>query len=215
MGVPETCDKCAREKINAGLFEGSIEIGARPFKGPNPSVMLVGQDPTIAKGQVDSVLDLENPGGQLYRFLVSEILERVGLKVENVYATDLVKCRFPNNQTPRAISQNHRIGIKDFLCPFFRNCRQWFFQEVREIRPRLLLSLGQPVHQMLIEEFGWNIRPRMKDAVSEFRKVELLGEDAFYVPCIHINSRAHSHYRDLWEKFIQNLGKAVDSAGIV
>ena len=215
MGLPETCDICAKGKINAGLFQGSIEMGSRPFKGPNPSVMLVGQDPTIAKGQVDSVLDLENPSGQLYRFLVTEILEQVGLKVENVYATDLVKCRFPNNQTPRAISQNHRIGIKDFLCPFFRNCRQWFFQEAREIRPMLVLSLGQPVHQMLIEEFGWDIPSGMKDAFSKFCKVQLLGENTFYVPCIHINSRAHSHYKDRWKKFTENLEEALDSAGIV
>lgn len=215
MRFPTACDICTRQKVGSELFHGSIEIGPRPFKGPSPLVMLVGQDPTVAKGQVDSVLDLENLSGSLYKYIVVEILKPAGLKLDEVYATDLVKCRFPDNQTPKAISQNHSVTIKDFLSPFFGNCRQWFFEEVRETRPRVILSLGQPVHQLLIEEFGWDAPGRMKEAFGNVYEVTLLGDNILYAPSIHINSKRQLHYKNLWKRFIQNLGEAVDSARIV
>ena len=214
VGFPRTCDICAKAKVNTHLFHGNIELALRPIKGANPSVLLVGQDPTTAKGQIYSVLDLENTSGSLYGYIVTEILEPVDLKLDNIYATDLVKCRFPDNQTPKAISEN-RMTIKDFLYPFFCNCRQWFFQEVREIHPKIILSFGEPVHQLLIEEFNWAVPTKMKSAFSNTYKVTLLGDNTLYVPCIHIHSKGHSHYKNLWNKFIQNLQKTVNSAGIV
>jgi len=215
VGFPKTCDICAKAKVNTHLFHGNIELALRPIQGANPSVLLVGQDPTIAKGQIYAVLDLENTRGSLYRYIVTEILKPVGLKPDNIYATDLVKCRFPDNQTPKAISKNHGMTIEDFLYPFFCNCRQWFLQEVREIHPKIILSFGEPVHQLLIEEFNWAVPAKMKSAFSNTYKVTLLGDNALYVPCIHINSKEKPYYKNLWNKFIQNLTGAVISIGIV
>jgi uracil-DNA glycosylase family 4 len=194
------------------LFRGNIELNLKPVKGANPSVFLVGQDPTIAKGEIYSVLDLENTNSSLYKYIVGEILQPAGLKIDDIYATDLIKCRFPNNQTPRTISQRHGMTIGDFLAPFFFNCRQWFLQELRDIHPKIILSFGEPVHQLLIKEFGWAVPTRMKDAFSNVYNVGLLDDSVYYAPCIHINSRRQPHYRNLWSKFIQNLKEAVISA---
>ncbi len=214
MGFPRECNLCVKAKTNKHFFQGDIELALRPVEGSNPSVMLVGQDPTVARGQIYSVLDLENTRGSLYKYIVGTILEPVGLKLDDVYATDLVKCRFPDNQTPRAVAKKHGMGITSFLFPFFRNCREWFLQEVNVIRPKIILSFGEPVHQLLIEEFGWSVSTSMKEAFGITYKVWVLGDDTYYAPCIHINSRGHSHYRDLWSKFIENLDGAVISAGI-
>ncbi len=190
MGFPRTCNICVKEGINAHFFLGNLELALKPFKGDNPSVLLVGQDPTIAKGQIYSVLDLENPSGRLYKYIVYEIFKPVGLTLETIYATDLIKCRFPNNQTPsKIISKNHGLTIKDFLRPFFCNCRQWFFQEVKDIHPKIMLSFGEPVHQMLVEEFRWTVPIKMKEAFSNIYPTSLFGENTFYLPCIHINTK--------------------------
>ena len=215
MGFPKACNICVKEGINAHLFLGNLELVLRPFEGGNPLVLLVGQDPTIAKGQIYSVLDLENPNGRLYKYIVSEILKPVGLTLENIYATDLIKCRFPDNQTPKVISQNHGLTIKDFLSPFFRNCRQWLSQEAKEIRPKIILSFGEPVHQMLVEEFGWTVPIKMKEAFSNIYPTNLFGGNAFYLPCIHINTKGKPHYRTLWPKFIQNLKEAIILTSII
>ena len=177
--------------------------------------MLDCQEPTTSKGAVYSVLDLENTSGSLYRYIVNEILEPVALSLNNIYATDAVKCRFPDNQKPYAISKKHDITTKDFLSPFFCNCRHWFLQEVQEIHPNIMLPFGEPVHQLLIEEFHWVVPTSMKDAFSNIYKVNLLGDIIFYLPCIHINTKNLSHYKNLWNKFIQNLKEAVISTRIV
>lgn len=214
MAFPRECNLCVKAKINKHLFQGNIELALRPVEGSNPSVMLVGQDPTVARGQIYSVLDLENTRGSLYKYIVTAILEPVGLRLDDVYATDLVKCRFPDNQTPRAIAKQHGMTITSFLSPFFHNCREWFLQEVNRMRPKIILSFGEPVHQLLIEEFGWAVPTSMKEAFGITYKVGVLGDNAYYAPYIHINSRGHSHYKALWSKFIENLDGAVMSTGI-
>jgi len=214
MVYPEACDICVKDKINTDLFEGNLQLSVRPFKGANPSVLLVGQDPTLAKRQVLSVLELDNPRSRLYRYIVKDILEPARLILDDVYATDLIKCQFPNNQTPKVIAENHGISIKNFLSPFFHNCRQWFFNEVKEIRPKIILSLGEPVHQLLVEEFAWTVPIRMKNAFGNVYIVNVLGVKSFYVPCIHYNTRGHVYYKNLWKTFIHNLEEAVKKLGI-
>ena len=215
MGFPRACDVCVRENINTHLFQGSLELDLRPVKGANPSVMLVGQDPTVTKGKIYSVLDLESRGSLLYKYIVGEILQPVGIKIDNIYATDLVKCRFSNNQTPRIISKSHDMTIKKFLTPFFFNCRRWFLQELNEIHPRIIVSFGEPVHQLLVEQFGWDVPPTMKDAFSNVYSVAVFDNNIYYAPCIHMNSKRHSHYRKLWNKFVQSLSEVVISARII
>lgn len=215
MGFPRDCDICVRAKINTHLFDGSLELDLRPIKGANPLVMLVGQDPTITKGKIYTVLDLENRNSSLYKYIVGEILQPTGLKIDNIYTTDLVKCRFPNNQTPKIISESHNVTIKEFLTPFFFNCRQWLFQELRDFRPKIIISFGEPVHQLLVEEFGWPVPIRMKDAFSNVYSVLVFDHSTYYAPCIHINSKRQPHYRELWNKFIQSLRETVIAARII
>jgi uracil-DNA glycosylase family 4 len=218
MGFPTDCDICVRAKINTHLFDGSLELDLRPVKGANPSVMLVGQDPTVANGKICSVLDLEKPKSRLYGYIVGEILQPAGLAIDNVYATDLVKCRFPDNQTPNVICETHRkthrITMKEFLTPFFLNCQQWLFQELNEIHPKIIVSFGEPVHQLLIEQFSWDVPPGMKDAFSNVYRVLVFDYNTYYAPCIHISSKQQRHYRALWDKFIQRLKETVILAHI-
>jgi uracil-DNA glycosylase family 4 len=214
MSFPTDCDICVRAKINAHLFGGSLELNLRPVKGANPSVMLVGQDPTIAKGKICSVLDLENKNSSLYKYVVGEILQPTGIKIDNIYGTDLVKCRFPNNQTPKIISKSRDITIKEFLTPFFLNCRQWLFQEIRDFHPKIVISFGEPAHQLLLEQFSWDVPSGMRDAFGCVYGVSVFGNNIYYAPCIHINSKGKPHYRNLWDTFIQRLKETVISAHI-
>jgi uracil-DNA glycosylase len=211
MPFPSSCDICNKENINAHMFQGSIALDLKPIKGSHPSMLIAGQDPTITKGKVSSVLDLDNPKGTLYKYIVDQILHPADLGIENIYATDLIKCHFPDNQTPKVISDKNDISIKEFLFPFFSNCRRWFLKEVEEIKPTVILSLGEPVHQLLIDEFNWKMPVKIKEAFSNAYKVNLNGYTTFYIPCIHINSKGHLHYKNLWDKFIQNFKKTVSS----
>ena len=109
MSVPINCEHCKIDKINSNLLDGEIGFPLEPIRGVNPFVMLIGQDPTSAKGKVSSVLDLDNEKGILFKYIVNEILKPAGLSFDNGYATNLIKCRFPNNQTPKRIAGKNII----------------------------------------------------------------------------------------------------------
>jgi uracil-DNA glycosylase len=204
------CTICADLQINSALYDGNLQLGARPFKGKSPWVLLIGQDPTVRRRQIACVLDLENRGGALYKYIVGDILEPVGLDLDDVYATDLVKCLFPHNQTPTSIARKHGMAAKDFLYPFFEHCKQHLIQEIQEIRPKIAISFGQPTHQLLCESFGWTLPTGMKDAFGSYGHVSVAGCEMIYFPCIHINSRGHQYYQGLWNVFIDNLVQVVD-----
>ena len=55
----------------------------------------------------------------------------------------------------------------------------------------------------------------MKGAFGDVYSVSLLGENVYYVPCIHIRSKNQPHYSNLWDKFIQRLNETVVAALII
>jgi hypothetical protein len=67
------------------------------------------------------------------KFVVVDILETAGLKLDRLYTTDLAKCQSLNNQTPKTVSERHAIIVKDFKYPFFYNCRPVKIRTVLQI----------------------------------------------------------------------------------
>jgi len=213
MGYPDKCDFCVKEALTAVAFTGNLELSVQPFIGTSPLVMIVGQDPTLTRRDVDTVLELNKPHSRLYRYLVGEILEPAGIDLaKDIYATNLIKCRFPKNETPRVIAENRKESLRDFLHLFFQNCKQWFAEEVKEIRPRIVLVLGQPVHQMLVGEWLLSVPFMMKDGFGNVYPVNLCDHKTIHTPCIHYNSRGHRYYKNLWSQFVDNLARTVDKA---
>ncbi len=223
MGYPKACDVCIKEKVNAGLFKGDIELSVRPFKGSEPKVMLVGLNPTLRKGEVKCVFALDNEDSSIYKsnYIVDDILKPAGLKLDHIYATNLVKCTFPDNQEPGRICGNEK-ATKEFLSSFFRYCRKHFETEVHEIKPKILISLGKIPHQLLVEAFNLDehnldeqeVEKEMKKAFSHIYHVDLLRHEIFYAPCIRKKAEGHQYLKNLFPIFIKNLKKCVISAGI-
>ena len=215
MCYPKLCKECIKKGTNSDLFNGDLELCVWPYQGSDPKVMFIGQDPTIAKGYKDTVLDLYNKKGTLYKYIVGDILNPINLSIDNVYATNIIKCRFPNNQTPSSVAKQHKILLTTFLRPFFNDCSKWLYDELVNFRPKLIITFGEPTHQMFLEEFKkfiYKISMQMKDAFGEVYKINLLDFTCYYCPCIHINTRGKSHYEALWGEFINNLKKLVSSA---
>ena len=214
MGYPEACNKCVEQKVNEDLFQGNIKLTAKPFKGSNPKVMLVGLNPTLLEGEVSCVFEL-NKDSLISKYIVDDILKPTWLETEDIYATNLVKCTFPENQEPRAIckkayGKNNNETVRDFLSPFFHYCREHFETEVREIKPKILISFGEIPHQLLIETLGLDIEKEMKNAFSHIYPVSLLGHEIRYAPCIHKKAIEDLYLKRLFPMFVQNLKKYVE-----
>jgi uracil-DNA glycosylase len=223
MGYPDICNKCVEQKVNVDLFQGNITLKAKPFKGNNPRVMLVGLNPTLRQGEASCVLELNNKKSPIFKFIVDKILKPVGLKLEDTYATNLVKCTFPKNQEPRDICKEAYNGKKDnktirnFLSPFFHYCREHFEAEVHEIKPKIIISFGEIPHQLLVEAFDLDkqkVEKAMKNAFSYIYPVNLLGHKVCYAPCIRKKAIGHKLLKERFPEFIENLRKAVEKLKI-
>lgn len=77
--------------------------------------------------------------GQAGRIL-NELLESIDLAREDVYISNLIKCRPPNNRDPRPEE--------------IRQCQPYLQKQIKIIKPKLICSLGRHSMTFLMKELG-------------------------------------------------------------
>ena len=111
-----TCTKCELHKERKNAVPGEGHIDAK--------IMFVGEGP----GQNED--EQGRPFvGAAGKFL-TELLESIGLKRSDVFITNIVKCRPPNNRAPR------RSEIEA--------CNPYLQSQMRLINPEIVCALGTP-----------------------------------------------------------------------
>jgi DNA polymerase len=109
------CTKCI-------LSQGRVH--AVPGEGPeHAEIMFIGEGPGFHEDRQGRPFV-----GAAGNYL-NELLEQIGLKREQVYITNVVKCRPPGNRDP----QPEEIEA----------CRPYLDKQVELIRPRLIITLGR------------------------------------------------------------------------
>lgn len=98
---------------------------------PNPALMLVGEAP----GADEDVAGRPFIGraGQL----LTRMIESIGLTRDQVYIANVVKSRPPDNRTPE----------RDEVVA----CRPFLLRQIAVVRPRLIVTLGNPATQALLD----------------------------------------------------------------
>lgn len=105
------------------LFKG--RTNAVPGDGPgNAQVMFVGEGP--GQNEDKQGLPFVGAAGRLLNVL----LESIGLKRSDVFITNIVKCRPPENRAPRKIE--------------IETCHPYLQSQFRLIKPRIVCPLGTP-----------------------------------------------------------------------
>ena len=116
------CTKCELHKSRTNAVPGEGPYDAR--------IMFVGEGP----GQNED--EQSRPFvGAAGKFL-TELLESIGLKRSNVFITNIVKCRPPNNRAPRK--------------PEIETCNPYLQSQIKLINPRIVCALGTPAITTLI-----------------------------------------------------------------
>jgi len=109
------CHKCslAQTRNNAVPGEGNL----------NADLMFVGEAP----GHDEDIQGRPFVGkaGQL----LSKIIKAMKYERDDVYITNVIKCRPPDNRTP----QREEIAV----------CRDYLFQQLEMIKPRVIVALGK------------------------------------------------------------------------
>jgi DNA polymerase len=125
------CTRCALAKGRNKLVFGEGD--------PNARLMFVGEGPGADEDA--SGLPFVGRGGQL----LNNMIAAMGLKREQVYIANVVKCRPPNNRTPEP-DEAH-------------TCSPFLFRQIDVVSPRVIVALGQTAVTYLTGEkrplSGW------------------------------------------------------------
>jgi DNA polymerase len=132
--IREEIGDCTRCQLSKG--RNKIVFGDGD---PNARLMFVGEGPGADEDAQG--LPFVGRGGQL----LNNMIAAMGLKREQVYIANIVKCRPPNNRTPEP-DEAH-------------TCSPFLFQQIDVVRPHVIVALGQTAVTYLTGEkrplSGW------------------------------------------------------------
>jgi uracil-DNA glycosylase family 4 len=116
---------CRRCKLSAGRTHLVFGDGA-----PNARLMFVGEAPGAEEDQQG--VPFVGASGQL----LNRMLNKLGLRREEVYIANIIKCRPPGNRDPEADE--------------ITACLPFLEKQIQAIRPQVLVILGRPAAHALL-----------------------------------------------------------------
>ncbi len=174
----KSCKRCElwKYKINYVPGEGN----------PKAKVVLIGEAP----GREE---DLQGRPfvGRAGRYL-TEVLNKLGVSREDVYITNVLKCRPPNNRDP--------------LPEEIEACKPYLMKQLEAIKPDTIVCLGRFSAKVLLNEFGFEFRGISKDRGKVF-DVDRWGKTVRIIPTYH--PAAVLRNKGLAKDFESDMAKAL------
>ena len=172
IAICSDCDLC-RTRTHAVPGEGS----------PNAEIMFVGEAPGFYEDQ--QARPFVGPAG---RFL-DELIASAGLRRDQVYITNVIKCRPPDNRDP--------------LPAETEACRKHLQRQIELIRPRLVVTLGR-------YSLAWFF-PR--DSIGKVHGQPRLRDGIYFLPMYHPAAALHAgNMRKVIEEDFHKIPEALEKA---
>ena len=110
--------------------------------------------------------------------LLTKIIEAIGLRRDEVYIANVIKCRPPGNRNPEPDE--------------VEQCEPFLFRQVDTIKPRVIVALGKFAAQCLL---------RTTEPITRIRGKEFSYRDAILIPTYHpaYLLRNPSAKREVWD----------------
>ena len=166
--IREDLGDCTRCKLHT-LGRKQIVFGVG---NPNADLMFVGEAPGA-----DEDIQGEPFVGRAGQ-LLTKIIEAIGMKREDVYIANVIKCRPPGNRNPEPDE--------------VEQCEPFLFRQIDTIKPKVIVALGKFAAQCLL---------RTSDPITRLRGREYKYRDAILMPTYHpaYLLRTPSAKREVWE----------------
>lgn len=159
------CTRCKLHKL--GRRQIVFGVGS-----PDADLMFVGEAP----GHDEDVQGIPFVGraGQL----LTRIIESIGLRRDDVYIANVIKCRPPDNRSPEPDE--------------IQTCQPFLFAQVDAIKPKVIVALGTVAARVLLNTE--DPISRLRGRVYEYRGAKL-------IPTFHpaFLLRSPDRKRDVWE----------------
>lgn len=178
----KTCRKCAlwRERTHAVPGEGNV--GAH--------VMFIGEAP----GHWEDLKGKPFVGAA--GKLLDEMLSNIGLLRADIYITNIVKCRPPNNRDP--------------LPPEIDTCTPFLNQQIKIIKPKFVVTLGRHATSHIFSKAGLRFGG-ITAAHGTAWNTSLLRSQVLLVPMFHPAAVLYNaKYRGFLERDFYELGRLLD-----
>lgn len=119
IAICQKCDLC-KTRTNTVPGQGNVDT----------KIMFLGEGP--GQNEDETGLPFVGKAGQL----LDNIIKACGFKREDIFITNLVKCRPPNNRTPKAEE--------------LKSCRSYLDLQIKIINPKYIICLGSVAAQGLL-----------------------------------------------------------------
>jgi DNA polymerase len=159
---------CSRCKLHT-LGRRQVVFGTG---NPDADLMFVGEAPG-ADEDVQGVPFVGRAGQ-----LLTRIIEAIGLKREDVYIANVIKCRPPQNRNPEPDEVD--------------TCEPFLFQQIDIIKPKVIVALGTFAARALLRTL--DPISRLRGRVYEYRGAKLIPT---FHPAYLLRNPASK--RDVWE----------------
>lgn len=143
-----TCKKCPLGELRTNAVPGAGSYHAK--------IMFVGEAPGYWEDQKG--LPFVGRAGKI----LDELLEGIGLSRGDVYITNIVKCRPPNNRDPT----EEEIKI----------CSPYLDLQIDLIRPKVIVPLGRHSMAYILKKFGFDVEPISRVHGKRFEARTLFGK---------------------------------------
>jgi DNA polymerase len=159
---------CSRCKLHA-LGRKQVVFGVG---NPEADLMFVGEAPGA-----DEDIQGEPFVGRAGQ-LLTKIIEAIGMRREDVYIANVIKCRPPGNRNPEPDE--------------VEQCEPFLFRQIDTVKPKVIVALGKFAAQCLL---------RTTEPITRIRGKEFTYRDAILIPTYHpaYLLRNPSAKRDVWE----------------
>jgi DNA polymerase len=168
VAIREDIGDCTRCKLHA-LGRQQIVYGVG---NPNADLMFVGEAP--GADEDTQGIPFVGRAGQL----LTKIIEAIGLKRDDVYIANVIKCRPPGNRNP----EPDEVAA----------CEGFLFRQIDSIKPKVIVGLGTFAAKTLLKT--QDPISRLRGRIYEYRGAKL-------IPTFHpaFLLRSPDRKRDVWE----------------
>ncbi|PMP86902.1 MAG: uracil-DNA glycosylase [Thermodesulfobium narugense] len=144
----KTCKRCKLSETRKNVVFGEGPI--------NPEIMVIGEGP----GETEDIQGRPFVGkaGQL----LTKIFESVGLNRDEIYITNVVKCRPPGNRNP--------------FPEEIEQCRPFLDAQIKILDPKIIILLGAVACKTILKNFS---------SITKIRGEIILQDNRYFIPMFH------------------------------
>lgn len=148
------------------------------------SLMFIGEAPGAYEDRFNIPFYPTAPAGKL----LQEMLNKYNFHREDIFITNVVKCRPPQNRKPTILEINR--------------CKAYLFQEIKEVNPKIIVLLGKTAIEGV---FGTdiNVITNRGKIIDKLNKIFLITYHPSYVTRL----KSYSNYNQVYNQYNKDFKK--------